>query len=197
MIKEEFFPTSVYGFDVPNAPQLNPQLEKDILEWSKQDKGINRTNVKGWHSQTDMHTKPEYKTLVDQLFLAIRHVWDDQHLDREARLGNMWANINPPGGSNQPHVHPNCLYSGVYYIKSSTTSGRLKLYDPRPGIQLIMPARKPGDPGKSLWRDVNLDAIPGRIIIFPAWLWHAVEPNNSNDIRISVSFNFIQQGFNE
>jgi len=195
MIKEEFFPTTIYGFDLPIAPQLNAQLEKDILEWSKQDKGVHKTNIKGWHSQTDMQTKPEYKPLVDQLFLAMRQVWDDQHLDREAQLGNMWANINPPGGSNQPHVHPNCLYSGVYYVKSNINSGRLRLYDPRPGIQFIMPVRKAGDPGKSLWRDVNLDPIPGRILIFPAWMWHAVEPNRSNDIRISVSFNFIQHGF--
>ena len=88
MIKEEFFPTTVYGFDVPNAPQLNSQLEKDILEWSKHDKGVNKTNVKGWHSQTDMQTKPEYKPLMDQLFLAMKQVWEDQHLDREAQLGN-------------------------------------------------------------------------------------------------------------
>jgi len=31
--------------------------------------------------------------------------------------------------------------------------------------------------------------------MFPAWLWHSVEPNQSDDIRISVSFNFIQYGF--
>jgi len=31
--------------------------------------------------------------------------------------------------------------------------------------------------------------------MFPAWLWHCVEPNQTNDIRISVSFNFIQDGF--
>jgi ectoine hydroxylase-related dioxygenase (phytanoyl-CoA dioxygenase family) len=37
--------------------------------------------------------------------------------------------------------------------------------------------------------------LPGRIIMFPAWLWHSVEPNQSDDIRISVSFNFIQHGF--
>jgi len=195
MIKEEFFPTTVYGFDVPNAPQFNAQLEKDILEWSKQDKGVQKTNVKGWHSQTDMQTKPEYKPLLDQLFLAMRHVWGDQHLDREAQLGNMWANINPPGGSNQPHVHPNCLFSGVYYIKSNPQAGRLKIYDPRPGIQIVMPVRVGTQHPKHLWRDVNLEPIPGRIVIFPAWLWHAVEPNKSNDIRISVSFNFIQQGF--
>ena len=114
MIREEFFPTSIYGKDI----QLNNQeLAQHIINWSQQDQGVKKTNVKGWHSQTDMQTKPEYKPLVDQLFLAMRHVWDDQHLDREAQLGNMWANINPPGGSNQPHVHPNSLYSGVYYIK--------------------------------------------------------------------------------
>ena len=192
MIKEQFFPTIVYGFDVKLD---NDKLAQNIITWSNQDKGLQKTNVKGWHSQTDMHTKSEYKPLVDQLFSAMKQVWDDQHLDREAKLGNMWANINPPGGSNQPHVHPNCLYSGVYYIKSNIKSGRLRLYDPRPGIQLIMPVRKSGDPGKDLWRDVNLDPVPGRIIIFPAWMWHAVEPNESNDIRISVSFNFIQHGF--
>jgi len=192
MIKEEFFPTTVYGFDVKLD---NDKLAQDILEWSRQDKGVKKTNVKGWHSQTDMQTKPQYKPLVDQLILAMRQVWYDQHLDREAQLGNMWANINPPGGSNQPHVHPNSLFSGVYYVKSNPQAGRLKIYDPRAGVQIVMPVRKKGQPPKHLWRDANLDPLPGRIIIFPAWLWHCVEPNESNDIRISVSFNFIQKGF--
>jgi len=31
--------------------------------------------------------------------------------------------------------------------------------------------------------------------MFPSWLWHSVEPNESNDVRISVSFNFLQRGF--
>jgi len=191
-LKEHFFPTTVYGFDIKLD---NYKLEQDILEWSKQDKGVQKTNLNGWHSQTDMQNKPEYKPLVDQLFVAMDHVWEDQHLDRKPRLGNMWANINPPGGSNQPHVHPNSLYSGVYYIKSNIDAGRLRLYDPRPGVQLIMPVRKSGNISKDLWRDVRLDPIPGRIIIFPAWTWHEVQPNKSNDIRISVSFNFIQEGF--
>ena len=58
-----------------------------------------------------------------------------------------------------------------------------------------MPVRVKTQHPKHLWREVNLNPIPGRIVIFPAWLWHSVEPNESNDIRISVSFNFIQQGF--
>ena len=192
MIIEKFFPTIVYGKDV----QLdNNQLEHSIIKWANEDKGIVKTNYKGWHSTTDMHTKPEYKPLFDELFKMQDEIYKYEHLDRKPRLGNMWANINPPGGMNQSHIHPNALFSGVYYIKSSPKSGRLKIYDPRPGVQLNMPIKKSGDPGKDLWREANIDPIPGRIIMFPSWLWHAVEPNESNDIRISVSFNFIQDGF--
>jgi len=192
MITEKFFPTIVYGKDI----QLdNNKMAQDIINWSNQDPGVSKTNVKGWHSTTDMANKPEYQQLVKELFKMQEEIFNNEHLDRSSRLGNMWANINPPGGMNQPHIHPNALFSGVYYIKSPIKSGRLKIYDPRPGVQFIMPIRKPGNPGKDLWREANIDPVEGRIIMFPAWLWHAVEENQSNDIRISVSFNFIQNGF--
>ena len=192
MIIEKFFPTFIYAKDV----QLNNnQLTQDIINWSNQDKGVSKTNYKGWHSTTDMADKPEYQQLITELMKMQKEVYDNEHIDRHPRLGNMWANINPPDGMNQPHVHPNSLFSGVYYVKSQPKSGRLKIYDPRPGIQYSMPIRKPGNPGKDLWREAYIDPIPGRIIMFPAWLWHSVEPKESNDIRISVSFNFIQDGF--
>ena len=192
MIIEKFFPTFVYGKDVELN---NDQLTRDIINWSKQDKGVQKTNYNGWHSTTDMGQKPEYQQLVKELFKMQEEIFNNEHLNRSSRLGNMWANINPPGGMNQPHIHPNALFSGVYYVKSPVNSGRLKIYDPRPGVQFIMPIRKPGNPGKDLWREANIDPVEGRIIMFPAWLWHAVEENKSNDIRISVSFNFIQDGF--
>ena len=125
-----------------------------------------------------------------------KDIYDNEHIYRNAILGNMWANINPPGGMNMPHIHSNALFSGVYYVKSQPQSGRLKIYDPRQGSQLYMPMRKSGDPGRDMWKDANIEPITGRIIMFPAWLWHSVEENKSDDIRISVSFNFIQDGFN-
>jgi uncharacterized protein (TIGR02466 family) len=116
----------------------------------------------------------------------------EERLDIEPKLGNMWANINPPGGYNQSHIHPNSLFSGAYYVKSQPNSGRLSVIDPRPGVQQCMPPRKKEKLPRELWRETYYDAVPGRLIMFPSWLWHKVEPNQSNDIRISVSFNFIQ-----
>jgi uncharacterized protein (TIGR02466 family) len=192
MIKEQFFPTTVYGKDVKLDNQL---FANEIVEWSKKDPGVKKTNVDGWHSTTEMHKMPVFKPLVNELFLMMQDIWKEEWLDREPLLGNMWANINPPGGYNRPHVHPNSLFSGVYYVKGNKESGTLAMNDPRPGIQTVMPSRKPGKPPKHLWREVHLEPVPGRIIMFPAWLWHCVEPNKTNDIRISVSFNFIQNGF--
>ena len=192
MIKEQFFPTTIYGHDT----QLdNNFLANEIVIWSKKNSGVKKTNVNGWHSETNMHELPQFKPLVDELFKMQHQIFKEEWLDREPRLGNMWANINYQGGYNKPHIHPNSLFSGVYYVHAQPNSGKLICNDPRPGIQTVMPVRKPGQPPKHLWRETHLEPKPGRIIMFPAWLWHSVEPNQSNDIRISVSFNFIQDGF--
>ena len=66
MFRELHFPTPVYIADIEH-PTLNQELERDIVAWSKQDKGVVRTNVQGWHSTTDMHQKPQFKKLVSML----------------------------------------------------------------------------------------------------------------------------------
>ena len=192
MIKEQFFPTTIYGKDVKLDNQL---FTNEIVEWSKKDPGVKKTNVNSWHSTTEMHKIPVFQPLVNELYKMQEEIYQEEWLDRRPKLGNMWANINYPGGYNRPHVHPNSLFSGVYYVKSNKESGTLSMNDPRPGVQTVMPSRKPGKPPKHLWREVHLEPVPGRIIMFPAWLWHCVEPNKTNDIRISVSFNFVQHGF--
>ena len=194
MFRELHFPTPVYIADL-NEPGLNEQLERDIIAWANRDKGLSRTNVNGWHSKTNMNELPEYKRLVDLLFEAQRTIYQQEHLDSEPYLGNMWANINPPGGMNRAHQHPNSLWSGVYYIKASKNSGNLKIDDPRSVACMSRPRQKPGKLPSRLFRETHYEPVAGRCIVFPSWLTHCVDPNESNDIRISVSFNFLQKCF--
>ena len=193
MIKAAYFPTIIYAKDV----QLDNRLfEREVIEWSKKDKGIRRTNMIGWHSTTEMHQIPVFKPLVDELFKMQMEIYKEELLTREPIIGNMWANINPPGGYNRPHIHPNSHFSGVYYIKAPQNSGEIVFNDPRSAAHMVMPERvKDIKPPSHLWREVRVNPLEGRMLMFPSWLWHCVEPNESNDIRISVSFNFIQKGF--
>jgi uncharacterized protein (TIGR02466 family) len=192
MHRDLHFPTPIYIADIEH-PTLNQELERDIVAWSKQDKGITRTNVQGWHSTTDMHEKPQFKKLVDMLYACQKTIYNQEHLDSEPVLGNMWANINPPGGMNRAHQHPNSLWSGVYYIKAPKNCGHLKIDDPRASAAMLRPRQKDGEKPARLFRETHYEPIAGRCIMFPSWLMHCVDPNNSNDIRISVSFNFLQK----
>ena len=193
MIRELHFPTPIYIADIEH-PTLNQELERDIIAWSNKDKGEVRTNIKGWHSPTNMNELPEYKKLVSMLYAAQKTIYDQEHYESEPYLGNMWANINPPGGMNRAHQHPNSLWSGVYYIKAPKNCGHLKIDDPRSVACMSRPRLKKGKVPKRLYRETHYEPIAGRCIMFPAWLMHCVDPNESNDIRISVSFNFLQKG---
>ena len=193
MITEYHFPTMIYIKDFSDPEKLNKYLEPKIIQWSQQDKGELKTNAGGWHSTTDMNHKREYDPLTNELFAMQSEIYKKEKLTMKPVLGNMWANINYPGCFNRPHLHPNALFSGVYWIKAPEKSGNLMLYDPRPGVQMTMPSRKEVKLPPELWREVHYKPKAGTVVMFPAWLWHEVKPNKSNDIRISVSFNFLQR----
>ena len=193
MFRELHYPTPIYVADIKH-PTLNQELERDITAWANKDKGITRTNVQGWHSTTNMHELFQFKKLVSMLYACQKTIYEQEHLESEPFLGNMWANINPPGGMNRAHQHPNSLWSGVYYIKAPKNCGYLKIDDPRSSAAMVRPKQKKGKLPPRLFRETHYEPIAGRCIMFPSWLMHCVDPNESNDIRISVSFNFLQKG---
>ena len=197
MNREILFPTPIYMKMVKDPKKMNKYLYPLIKAWSKKDKSETKTNAGGgWHSPTDMNFKDEYKPLTTELFTMQEEIFKDYGMEPKPGLGNMWANINYPGSYNKQHTHPNSQWSGVYYVKVPKNSGRLFVEDPRPGPNIILPRRIKGIP-RALWRVVIYPAIEGQMIMFPAWLTHGVEINESKEKgekgwRVSVSFNFIQ-----
>ena len=190
--QDNFWPTVFYYEDLINSEKFNQELEEKILAWSKSDVGLNKTNRNGWHSTTDMHTRLEFKELVDVLYQMQFEIYQKENLAGEPFLGNMWANLNYPGGSNAMHIHPNSLWSGAYYVAAESTSGNIYFEDPRAVSLMTMPRRTTEQPVNE--RRI-IDSLPqaGRLIMFPSWVNHGVRENLSDKNRISVSFNFIQK----
>ena len=197
MNRELLFPTPIYMKEFPDYKNLNKFLFKHIKAWAKETPGEIKTNAGGgWHSSTDMGNKPEYQVLVKALIAMVTDIFKDYGLEMPFFLGNMWANINYPGSYNKTHVHPNATWSGAYYVKVPKDAGCIWVEDPRPGPNLLMPRRLTNLP-RQLWRVVKYPPIEGQCIMFPAWVPHGVESNQSKEKgekgwRVSVSFNFIQ-----
>ena len=204
MARDLFFPTPVYYTDLAAAPAINATLREQVRAWREADPhGAFRTNEPwsgGWHSATDMHLRREYDPLTREIFEFVHGIWTSLGYDPEYEpvCDSMWVNINPRNASNRHHTHPHALWSGVYYVQTPANCGLLYFTDPRPQAQVLPPyydsRRRPAE----TWHEVHFQPLEGRLIAFPAWLGHAVQPNLCEEEgpaaeRISVSFNFHQR----
>lgn len=100
-------------------------------------------------------------------------------------LGESWINRFDQGDFMYDHTHPDSLISGSYYHRCTPDQGQLRFRDPNP---LMQHRQFPADqqPFRQGWR---VEPRHGRLIMFPSWLSHRVEPNTTDRARTSIPFN--------
>jgi uncharacterized protein (TIGR02466 family) len=192
------FATPLVLRDWADSEQLNESLAKLVLAKEKSDEeGYGtRSNAGGWQSGGNLIKWPEpcIQTLKNRIEAVVFNLLGELvRKDGSERtftlLIDSWANINRNGDYNVVHTHPNCMWSGVYYVqpgvpdKSIPYSGLLEILDPREAANYIQ------------IRDTVMDArefvdnVPGRMLLWPSWLKHWVHPFAGEGERISIAFN--------
>lgn len=92
-----------------------------------------------------------------------------------------WTNINEPGSNNRLHSHQRFDYVGLYFIQGTDT-GELTFHNP---ANLLTDCSL-NSPGVSRMSYVPQD---GDLLLWPAWMPHEVETNQSTKQRINIAFN--------
>lgn len=113
-------------------------------------------------------------------------------------LQRCWPVVSEPGQVVGRHHHPNAHLSAVFYLNGdgSGRSGCLRLY-PRQGCNELVPGLAVGhggpiDPLHPLNRPCwDLAPEAGLLVLFPAATDHAVLVNDDEDLRFSISFDFV------
>jgi uncharacterized protein (TIGR02466 family) len=151
---------------------------------------MEKTNEGGWHSQDELHGDSRFSTLKSEIINlsqeVMNHLAVEDHLIPE--ISGMWAVVNGPGSSNKLHTHPFNYISGVFYLQVPPDSGPLVFWDPRPQNEVLLPPKKPEE-SIHISNRVSWAPKPNDLILFPSWLSHEVEKNNSTQERIVLSFN--------
>jgi uncharacterized protein (TIGR02466 family) len=190
------FGTPVVAYHWPDSQGLNKELRELILKTETRTSGVSRSNVKGWHSNTDFfqwdaECARALRKRVDMLAVELtRLVAAPTGESRTFRFtASAWANVLRDGGYNSVHNHPNCMWSGVYYVDrgepepTPNENGKLELLDPRSGINMLYIEKNVLD-GRYV-----IEPVPGLMVVFPSWLKHMVHPYFGKGERISVAFN--------
>lgn len=193
---QPFFPTDVWVHDLD--PGYAESLNRDLLE------SVDRLTAprpplppgQGWQTEQTLHERTEFAPLMEIFMAAARQAIDAFQIHYETFLiTGCWANLSPPGGFHIPHLHPNNFISGVYYVQTAEGADRISFHDPRPQPEIIMPEiTRPNKLNSSVH---NLKVRPGRLVLFPAWFVHSVPRNESNTLRVSISFNVMFSAFAE
>ena len=186
-----FFPTPVWTLQLNNYKKVNEEMYTFIKSNQiKDEKGINKSNVKGWHSKDFNLQEKEPKNFINFVSPYIEKVIIDMNWDREkqsVKISNMWSIINTGGSKNSRHQHGNSTISAAYYVRAPENCGDIVFYDPRPAAVYSYPsALRPN----LLNAQVNgINPKEGVLILFPSYVDHSVNENLSNDERIVISFN--------
>ncbi len=188
------FATPIARMRVPDAAAINPGLRNAILEQEAAGPSAGRSNVGGWHSSDDLLDWPgeEFATLkvaVRDAVLAMTKVTlGGKPFEGRMKL-TAWANVLRPGGYNQPHTHPHNHWSGIYFVDPGQpdpqwpSSGKIVMLDPRERVEMF---KLPDDP---YGLTAEFAAEAGRMVVWPSWLLHWVNPFYGEGVRISIAFN--------
>ena len=163
---------------------FNEDMIGSIQGMMDKDEGVKKSNRGGWQSELYDSKNEMFEPLINE----IREFCSNLPLNiKEIIIPQLWVNVNKRGDWNIIHQHGQYDLSGTYYVKVPKDSGRLVFRDPRPaaiGNKFFVNRFDNGE-----FKNVNV--MEGMLGIWPAYLDHFVEPSDTDEERISISFDIV------
>jgi uncharacterized protein (TIGR02466 family) len=114
-------------------------------------------------------------------------------IKQEFYITDSWSARNPKNSSHHSHMHPNSIFSGVYYV--DVPDGDLEFH------YYTRPMSKDFNFEYDIieWNIFNafswaVRPSAGTLIIFPSWLRHRAKKNTASTDRKIIGFNTFVQG---
>ena len=180
----------IYRIRILEANYINKELKDHFiqhLEKSKQKQNlVDYSNCGGFQTSSIDGSKYN-ETMKDPINAYLESF--QRRINFSWSIGGIWVNQNWRFDFNRPHTHlaEYNHYSGIWYLKVPRESGNL-IFFTRPDNSDCTHTWDYIDDASAA---ANYVVYPkeNNFILFPSHLPHMVEPNRSNEDRISVAFN--------
>ncbi len=182
------FPTTVWQTVLKE--EIAAEISNQLLQTFDQETGALDDAGSGgsWQSERNLHGREELKPLTKVIGIAVDEALEHlKVVHRGYEITGCWINVNGKGTAHRVHAHPNNFLSGVYYVQTQQGADTINFHDPRVQTAIIRPPVSKLTGGNT--DQVVVQVRNGMLLLFPSWLQHSVDPNNSEQTRISVSFN--------
>ena len=186
------FPTVIHELKVKNFRSVKKELMDYVYDqYDRDPKGLNFSNMGGWQSQPIYFNHKNI--LLSIVTETLQSYFRKGVLSKGGSFGlnGLWMNINRKGDYNATHDHPNCHLAGVFWINSPKECGNFECQSPHSytsGPEIAVYTDEFREKTNS-YGSYGFSPTEGTIMLFPASINHRVTSNESDEDRISSSFN--------
>ena len=163
--------------DLPKFDSEQYTWQQNKNNWITESQNIlDHTSLQSVHSQLKQHVHTIWREVLCASCPA------------ELEITQSWINRTLHTQSHHRHWHANSIASAVIYW-SDQPSAITFVNDRYPNIEYEQHSAPTWN--SATWR---IEPKRGDLIVFPSWLQHQVDTNNSTEERISISFNTWPRG---
>jgi uncharacterized protein (TIGR02466 family) len=184
-----WFPTPVW--ECPVSGIDNKEIKEYCLKVREKNPGVVISNRGGWHSDKLLFPIPDsLQNLIDDMTVFVNDVCY-RYTGTQLKFGNLWININGHHDYNLIHDHQKSILSGVYYVSvPEDNMGDLVLHR-GDNAEFFFTSDVQRESTMANSFSCVKPAKESTFYLFPSWIKHHVERNESHKERISVAFNFV------
>jgi uncharacterized protein (TIGR02466 family) len=192
MILDNFFPSTIGREEhFEWADNLLPKV-KDYFENQPSNPDFYANGRTTHNMNLDLTKHPDYAPFCDFIQTKGREYLEVQGYDSAPVKFNPYFFLNyfKEGSAHPKHVHSQCTISGIFYLQTPPGSSNIRFLPNQPFRDFFDYMFHIKDPDN--WyalKHYDYKPYPGLLLMWPAWLYHEVLPNQSTDPRISIVFN--------
>jgi uncharacterized protein (TIGR02466 family) len=142
-------------------------------------------------NKTQPHKIEQFRSFYTWLAPLIKNIFIEQldyaNVTMNYFISNSWVNLHGPGGATTLHNHANTFMVATAYLDLPENSGYMEMKDPLEYTKGMFYH----DNHEWMWKEIPV--VTGDVLIFPGWMQHRTQINNSSENRWVLTTNFVQE----
>jgi len=138
-----------------------------------------------------VNSQPIYTDLLKWCEIHAKKYWETLGFTEllEPHILSSWIGIQSKGGKCISHNHNPHPIGGVFYLKATSEQGDLVLENP---LDLLIGRHPLSSYNNTLPTRLKLivKATSGKLVLFPGWMKHYSQGNNTNEKRYAMALNY-------
>ena len=195
MPTEHWFSTPIYYNIVDNVDEVQKEFHQIMenisfhktsrMNWDKNSAAFSNGYNEGENFLNKYNPSLFLNELQKNLFLYFKDLnFCPVRHNVDVVIKDSWLTRTQKNEYHHRHLHSCSEISGVYYIKTNGNEGSINFHPPSKTLfssRIFLNQTK----------EIDYEPMVGRLILFPSLIEHHVISNQTDDDRISLSFNII------